>query len=214
MAKGVVKREVVRVITPGTVTAVEALDARGNNFLAAVFKGTARLRSGVDRYHHRRVSLYRDRRGRGAARRAGRGFSRAKSCWRAVTLGSRERLYKEYPSIHFTRLADEQFGDSAGSRVAPEFADRLNNYAGGIACRVGDLAYLQANAADSFKLLRDLELYAVANYLVLDDTTRANLELVANYQGDRKGSLLAIVDRTVTPIGARRLRQLAALSIA
>jgi DNA mismatch repair protein MutS len=41
LAKGVVKREVVRVITPGTVTAVDALDARGNNFLAAVFKGTA-----------------------------------------------------------------------------------------------------------------------------------------------------------------------------
>ena len=38
-AKGVVKREVVRVITPGTVTAVEALDARGNNFLAAVCTG-------------------------------------------------------------------------------------------------------------------------------------------------------------------------------
>ena len=37
-AKGVVKREVVRVITPGTVTAAEALDARENNFLAAVCK--------------------------------------------------------------------------------------------------------------------------------------------------------------------------------
>src|SRR5574342_32101 len=36
-AKGVVQREVVRVITPGTVTAAEALDARGNNYLAAVF---------------------------------------------------------------------------------------------------------------------------------------------------------------------------------
>ena len=35
-AKGVVQREVVRVITPGTVTAAEALDARGNNFLIAV----------------------------------------------------------------------------------------------------------------------------------------------------------------------------------
>src|SRR5512147_793674 len=38
-AKGVVHREVVRVITPGTVTAAEALDARGNNFLVAVCKG-------------------------------------------------------------------------------------------------------------------------------------------------------------------------------
>src|ERR1044071_228479 len=39
LAKGVVQREVVRVITPGTVTAAEALDARGNNFLCALSKG-------------------------------------------------------------------------------------------------------------------------------------------------------------------------------
>ena len=38
-AKGVVQREVVRVITPGTVTSTDALDARGNNFLAAVYEG-------------------------------------------------------------------------------------------------------------------------------------------------------------------------------
>src|SRR5207237_989029 len=37
-AKGVVQREVIRVITPGTVTAAEALDARGNNFLCAIYK--------------------------------------------------------------------------------------------------------------------------------------------------------------------------------
>ena len=43
--------------------------------------------------------------------------------------------------------------------------------------------------------------------LVLDETTRTNLELIANYQGDRKGSLLAVIDRTLTPMGARRLRQ-------
>ena len=42
---------------------------------------------------------------------------------------------------------------------------------------------------------------------MLDEATRINLELVSNYQGDRKGSLLAVIDRTLTPMGARRLRQ-------
>src|SRR5918992_3763246 len=42
-AKGVVQREVVRVITPGTVTAVGELDARGNNFLAAAYEGRGNL---------------------------------------------------------------------------------------------------------------------------------------------------------------------------
>jgi DNA mismatch repair ATPase MutS len=111
-------------------------------------------------------------------------------------------------------MADEQFGDSAGSRVALEFADRLNSYANGIGAASAILAYLQVNAGDSLKLLRDLELYAVANYLVLDDATRANLELVASYQGDRKGSLLAILDRTITDHRCTPAAPLAALSIA
>src|SRR3990172_5768823 len=69
------------------------------------------------------------------------------------------------------------------------------------------IAYLDANTPESLKVLRDLEPYMASAYLVLDETTRTNLELIANYQGERKGSLLAIIDRTVTPMGARRLRQ-------
>ena len=69
------------------------------------------------------------------------------------------------------------------------------------------VGYLESNAADSLQVLRDLEPYAASGYLVLDETTRINLELVSNYQGDRKGSLLAVIDRTLTPMGARRLRQ-------
>ena len=206
LAKGVVKREVVRVITPGTVTALEALDARGNNFLAAVCKGATGyglaltdITTGEFRFTEiAEEAALLDELGRIRP-------SEVLLAGRDSRLG--ERLYKEYPWIHFSRLADEAFGDSAESRVAPECADRISTYAEGIGAASAILAYLQANAGDSLKLLRELEPYAVANYLVLDDATRMNLELVANYQGDRKGSLLAIVDRTLTAIGARRLRQ-------
>ena len=115
-AKGVVKREVVRVITPGTVTAAEALDARGNNFLAAAHKGPnafglaltdittgefrftevadeAALLDELGRIHPSELLL---------ASRDGR---------------LRERLYKEYPLIHFSVVADELFDDGAQSRI-------------------------------------------------------------------------------------------------
>jgi DNA mismatch repair protein MutS len=52
-----------------------------------------------------------------------------------------------------------------------------------------------------------VESYEVSHYLVLDDATRINLELISSHQGERKGSLLAIIDRTVTPMGARCLKQ-------
>ncbi|MGZ8490039.1 MAG: DNA mismatch repair protein MutS, partial [Candidatus Binatia bacterium] len=49
--------------------------------------------------------------------------------------------------------------------------------------------------------------YVVSNFLILDETTRVNLELIATARGERRGSLLAILDRTQTSVGARRLRQ-------
>ncbi|MSP40596.1 MAG: DNA mismatch repair protein MutS [Deltaproteobacteria bacterium] len=202
LAKGVVKREVVRVITPGTVTAVEALDARGNNFLAAVSKGSEKfglaltdITTGEFRFTEvADEPALLDELGRIRPSE--------------ILLGQRdarlsERLYKEYPWIHFSTVADELFSDSAGARVV----DGSNGYPDGIHAASAILAYLEGNAPDSVKLLRDLEPYAVANYLVLDDATRLNLELVSNYQGERKGSLLALLDRTQTALGARRLRQ-------
>lgn len=205
-AKGVVKREVVRVITPGTVTAAEALDARGNNFLAAVCKGrdafglaltdittgefrftaTADEAALLDEIGRIRPSeiLFPSRDGR-----------------------LRDRLYKEYPLVHFTAVAEEAFSDSAQERIGAESGEDLQRLVEGVRAASAIMSYLEKNAADSLGLLRVLEPYAVARHLILDETTRANLELVVNYQGDRKGSLLALLDRTLTPMGARRLRQ-------
>src|SRR5919106_1210779 len=205
-AKGVVKREVVRVITPGTVTAAEALDARVNNFLAAVSKGNdgfglavTDITTGEFRFTEiaDELVLWDE-------------LSRIQPS--ELLLGSREsrlreRLYKEYPLIHFTAVSNEAFGDAANSRIAPNDAARLAELADGLRAASAIVKYLEANAAESLKLLRDLESYAVSHHLVLDEATRTNLELVVNYQGDRKGSLLAILDRTLTSMGARRLRQ-------
>ena len=67
--------------------------------------------------------------------------------------------------------------------------------------------YLESNAAECVKAVRDLEPYVASHYLILDETTRINLELTQNYQGERKDTLLAVIDRTLTPMGGRRLRQ-------
>ena len=98
-----------------------------------------------------------------------------------------------------------RFGWKSG--VRPEFADRLIGYAEGARAAAAIVNYLNANIAESVKLLRDLHSYVVSNFLILDETTRINLELIATAQGERRGSLLAILDRTQTSIGARRLRQ-------
>ncbi|MBI2231862.1 MAG: DNA mismatch repair protein MutS [Deltaproteobacteria bacterium] len=205
-AKGVVQREVIRVITPGTVTAAEALDARGNNYLAAVGSGRGgyglavtdittgefrcteivdeqTLTDEIARIHPSELLLM-------------EGDSGLRRC-----------VQREFPSVHLTPVAANLFSNIAERRIGTARETGAEAWENGLRAASAIIGYLEANTPESLKVLRDLEPYATSAYLVLDETTRTNLELIANYQGERKGSLLAIIDRTVTPMGARRLRQ-------
>jgi DNA mismatch repair protein MutS len=205
-AKGVVKREVVRVITPGTVTAVEALDARGNNFLAAACAGQHGFGLALTDITTGEFRFTQVEEDQSLLDELGR--IQPSELLLAQRDGKlRDRLYKEFPSVHFAILGDGAFSDAARSRIHAEQAAGAANLSEGLRAASAIAAYLEANSADSLNLLRDLEPYAVSNFLVLDDTTRINLELISNHSGDRKGSLLAVLDRTVTPMGARRLKQ-------
>jgi DNA mismatch repair protein MutS len=205
-AKGVVQREVVRVITPGTVTSADALDARDNNFLAAVHEargdfGLAVTDVTTGEFRFTQLAdeqfLFDE-------------ISRVKPsellvAERAAVL--REQLQKTFPAVHLTLLADSFFSEMAAGRLVKERVTEASHWQAGIRAASAVVGYLESNAADSLQVLRDLEPYAASGHLVLDEATRINLELVSNYQGDRKGSLLAVIDRTLTPMGARRLRQ-------
>ena len=202
LAKGVVKREVVRVITPGTVTAEEALDGRGNNFLAAVCQGESSYGlavSDITTGEFRCTEIADE-----AAFLDELGRVRPSEILLASRDGRlRERIYKEYPAIHLTSLRDQSF--SAATDAEPNAQPDLP--AEGARAAAAIINYLTANIPESVKLLGDLQPYRVANFLILDEITRVNLELVVSSQGERRGSLLAILDRTQTPIGARRVRQ-------
>jgi DNA mismatch repair protein MutS len=205
-AKGVVQREVVRVITPGTVTSADALDARDNNFLAAVYEGRGNFGLAVTDITTGEFRF---------TQLADEQFlfdeiSRVKPsellvAERAPAL--REQLQKAFPAVHLTLLADSFFSEMATGRLVKEQVAGASHWEAGIRAASAVVGYLESNATDSLQVLRDLEPYVASSYLVLDETTRINLELVSNYQGDRKGSLLAVIDRTLTPMGARRLRQ-------
>jgi len=204
--KGIVQREVIRVITPGTVTAAEALDTRANNFLAAVYKdrsgfglavtdittGEFRCTQMADE-----IALLDE-------------IGRVKPSELICSGRDRrfwERLQKEFPLLHLTAVAEDSFSHAAAGRLSPIHIPSAQAWDQGICAASAIIGYLEANAAESLRVLRELEPYEASAFLVLDEATRRNLELVANYQGDRKGSLLAILDRTLTPMGARRLQQ-------
>jgi len=205
-AKGVVDRDVVRVITPGTVTAEEALDARGNNFLAAVRRGRKGFGLAVTD-----ITTGAFRCARFAEERSLLDeISRIKPSELLIPAGEhglREALEKELEGVFLSPVIEESFTKAALGRVAPGLVFDAREWEDALRAASALVAYLDANVTEALKVLRDLELYETSNYLVLDATTRVNLELAAGYDGQRKGSLLAVLDRTLTPMGARRLRQ-------
>src|ERR1043166_4877028 len=203
-ARGVVQREVIRVITPGTVTAAEALEARENNFLCALHKGRAGFGLAVTDITtgEFRCTQLSDEAGlfdeiariKPTELIAGRKDRRLQ-----------ERLRKEFPLLHLTATEEELFSDGAAARLPP--AADVQAWTDGIRAASAIVSYLEVNASDSLKALGTIEPYEASNSLVFDETTRRNLELEANYLGDRKGSLIAVVGRALTPMGARRLHQ-------
>jgi DNA mismatch repair protein MutS len=205
-AKGVVERDVVRVITPGTVTAEDALEARDNNFLAAVSsgrKGFGLAMTDITTGAFRCAKL-------ADGQSLVDEISRIKPSELLIATGAqrlRERLEKELSGIFISAVAEESFTRAAMERVKPGVVYDERDWDEALRAAGAVVAYLEANVAGALKVLCELELYEPSSYLMLDETTRVNLELAAGYDGQRRDSLLAVLDRTRTPMGARRLRQ-------
>ncbi|MFW5713913.1 MAG: DNA mismatch repair protein MutS, partial [Brevefilum sp.] len=208
---GLVSREVVRVVTPGTVVEPGLLQHHRNNYLAAAFYQENRAGiayadistgefatteiKGKDILNQIRSEIFR--------------LNPSEIVW-SESLPKPERVpghFSEIESWHFelgrcTENLQDHFSvatlDGYGLRGKP-MAIRA---AGAI------LAYLKETQRESLKLLSDLSTYALDEFMVLDAETRRNLELTETIRGGRKeGSLLGILDSTLTPMGGRLLNQ-------
>ena len=208
-AKGVVQRAVVRVISPGTMTDGEGLDARDNSFLAAVSKG--------ERYYGLAVTdvTTGEFRFTSCADQAALidelGRIRPREIVVAEGQGPlSDELRREFPKVHLTLVPAHFFGSSATERLTSLrlwSGERDEEWEHGVRAAAAIIGVLEENLPEVRGLLRDLQPYSSSQYLMLDETTRRNLELLRDLQGDAKGSLLGVLDFTLTPMGARRLRQ-------
>lgn len=213
-AKGIVKREVIRVITPGTIIEDQLLTEKSNNYLASLvyyetywglayadfstgeFKATqfpkdrtTLLMAELTRIRPAELYL------------TAEDFPIPEAELRALcptlTRGpARDFQYqKSYRNLteHFQTLSLNAFGceDQPAAVTA----------AGAI------LAYLQDTQKNSLLHLRKLTAYQVGEFMALDAATRRNLELTKTMRGgETSGSLLGVLDLTVTSMGGRTLR--------
>jgi DNA mismatch repair protein MutS len=200
LAKGIVKREVVRVVTPGVVLDEEVLDAKAARYLAAlVADGTRRGLAYLD------VST--------GEFRATELASDAALCDELCRVDPREVLAPEN-ELAEARAALPRAAWSAPPEVEGgllraalgELPDGLGPLAARAAAQV--VAYARATQPAGALPLSRLVVYRPEETLVLDETSKANLELVETLIGKRReGSLLGVLDETETAPGGRLLRR-------
>jgi DNA mismatch repair protein MutS len=202
-AKGIVARGLVRVVTPGTVTEEEYLDPKQPNYLAAVARDgdavallAADLSTGETRQAHRPTAAF----GEWLAQLAPRELLLAAG---DDTLAA--ALRAACPGAMLTPLPPERFDAAAGAAwLAAHGAEAPPRVAAALGALLG---YLAATHRASVDHLRAPERDAAQAVLHLDEASRRNLELLATTRGERRGSLLGVLDETETPMGGRLLRQ-------
>ncbi|MBW2473583.1 MAG: DNA mismatch repair protein MutS [Deltaproteobacteria bacterium] len=215
-AKGIVKRAVVRVVTPGLVVDTDTLDPRRNNYLMALMPdkngcyGVACVDITTGEF---RVTELLD-----PESTAGEIISRDPAEVLVVEGESGDSLVNllqgSLQGRNVNRLPEwaaaedrarlmllESFPDSSMESFGCHDMPAAVRAAGMI------LYYLEETQKGSISHLQPLQTYHVRDHMVLDDFTRRNLELTETlHDGGRRGSLLGVMDRTVTAMGARKLR--------
>lgn len=214
--KGIAKREVVEIITPGTVVDENYLDKSNNNYLAAlgyegslinfsyidlstgsffttlidILKGCDFLRSELFRLSPGEIILQESllEKKEYSFLKDGSYYLNKLPDWSFDHFGSIERLKRQF---HVNNLKAYGIDESSPIVLSPGVI----------------LDYIEETSKSLLPHIRDIKVYHESDYLALDEATRKNLELVKNLQdGTKHYTLLEILDQTISPMGTRLMR--------
>lgn len=215
LAKDLVKRDVIRIVTPGTNVNPQGLEDSRNHFILSIFCendhfgiGVCDLSTGefrttqVDNAGTLMDELYRFEPSEIVCNDA--------FCISGIDLD----LLKDKLGTVITTLSGYYFERGHCEQMIRDQYHLLNlegmglgDYPYSIVACGSLLQYLHETQKNSLDHLRELIPYSTENYMVLDSATRRNLELTETLrEKKKKGSLLGVIDKTRTAMGARRLR--------
>ena len=214
-AKSVVRREVVRLVTPGTLTEDSLLEARSSNILAAL--GHVRGSGAGSDFAIASADM-----STGAFSVAA--LSLGDIAAELARVSPRELLAPDGLLAHemlaallkalgpaLTPLPSSRFDSAGGERAllghyGTLSLEGLGNFSRAELSAAGALiAYLELTQKGQRVALQRLARVAPSHFMAIDAATRRNLELTVTLSGQRGGSLLSVIDRTVTAAGAREL---------
>ncbi|GAB6117728.1 DNA mismatch repair protein MutS [Thermoanaerobacter brockii subsp. lactiethylicus] len=215
-AKGLVKRDVVRIYTPGTIINPESMDEKTNNYLVSVFKGrdnygicavdvttgdlyatelknckdTKRVYDEITKYAPSEIIANED------FLKNNKYIKIFKNNNCAINIYEKQLDYEEK-----IKLIETQFNkksEELGIKDKPYMANSL----------AALFSYLQELQKTALKHINKLLIYEDNSYMGLDSNAIKNLEILeSNKNKSKKGSLLGVLDKTVTPMGGRLLKK-------
>ncbi|MCX8130663.1 MAG: DNA mismatch repair protein MutS [Clostridia bacterium] len=216
LAKGIVKRDVIRVITPGTVTDSSMLDEKKNNYLMSVYRNkfyfgiavvdistgefissqinwgntTSKLMDEIAKFSPTEIivnsEFYNDKE---IMELVGKRFS-------SYTSGFDDKYFEDGNAADIIR---KKFSEC---ELLSRGYDLSINAAGAL------LEYLEQTQKVNLNHIQGISSYKIEEFMVLDISTRRNLELTETMrEKSRKGTLLWVLDRTMTSMGGRTIRK-------
>ena len=213
-AKGIVKREVIRVVTPGTVVDEELLDEKNNNYLAVIYSqrdkygfavsdistgeiytteisGADEALNEIARYEPKEILLNSDAAEKLSAQVELRFHITPDECTDDF-----------FENSEFEKNILQQFGKNSLSEIALDTKPYAVRAVGAM------IAYLEHTQKTSLTYLNTINTYEVNQYMDIDVNTRRNLEITETMRDKvKRGSLLWVLDNTETSMGARLLKQ-------
>lgn len=216
-AKGLVKRDVVRIVTPGTLIETDLLDEGKNNFLCTIaFDGDSAglCFADVSTAEARGTVLFGDDISQRIINELAAYMPREVlinipaenvpqlSEYISVRLGGMldDRRIDYFDVTSASDLIFDRFGKSAGEMGAESTA--------AVSSFGAMLRYLEETYRTQIPNIKNLKFYSEDQYLQMDASSRRNLELCETIRGrEKRGTLLWVLDRTRTSMGARLLRR-------
>jgi DNA mismatch repair protein MutS len=216
LAKGLVRREVIRVVTPGTITDMAMLDEKKNNYLVSIYSkghmfGLAVVDISTGEFSTTRIT-WGNTRNKLLDEIAK--YSPAEIIVNHALFDSSEvmnQIRKRF-NAYISPLDEICYDDGnaaatleqklGGGALPEETAELCVNASGAL------LYYLEQTQKAGLEHIQKIVPYKLEEYMMLDISTRRNLELTETMREKaRKGTLLWVLDRTMTSMGARTLRR-------
>ncbi len=215
LAKGLVKREVIRVVTPGTNINSDAVSADSNNFIMSVIFANDRYGISICDVSTGVFMITEADSANAAAEEIEKYLPSEIICNKLLFISELSiGKYGEQHNTLISELPDRALDpEITGALLCRNFGEDyitkngLESLESGVAAAGAMMWYLDSTQKTDLSHINEISVYRLGNYMLLDSNTSRNLELTHTlYDKEKKGSLCYVLDQTRTAMGGRLLK--------